>query len=457
MIGARMTCSFLAVAWLAVGGCKDSGEADSSPDEESLSGSSNGGGAGEDASTAGGAADSVSQGGVGTELPSQPEGGEGVGTGASGEWSGNASSLVVMDDFSCALSDAGRVACWGAPPAALPLSELGPLDRTRLPEVVPELENVKAIYASESRLVAWLEDGSAVFFGPEFEGGIAPPSVVGQLPELPSGTVELAISADHGLALTDAGQVWYWGEGKYAFGLTGPLEEQVARVPELSPITGARAVAASPWYSAGCAILEDGTVTCWGRASLTGNLNDGTPRVIAGIDDAKAITVGGGHACALRAEGKVSCWGNNDFGQLGSGKVEETVWRSGQVSRGPSFIPSATIVDVVGLAEVAEITAGKNDTCAVLTSGEALCWGENSKDGNQLVVPYQDYSFFRADPVPSPLPVQGLPQVSYARIGEDHGCAIAATKLIWCWGEKYKVGTPIATQTSVPPAPIHSP
>ena len=61
-------------------------------------------------------------------------------------------------------------------------------------------------------------------------------------------------------------------------------------------------------------------------------------------------------------EANVWCWGNNAYGQLGSG------------NRNNSSVP----VKVRGLpASAASISCGAGHTCAVLTTGEAWCWGRN--------------------------------------------------------------------------------
>jgi alpha-tubulin suppressor-like RCC1 family protein len=217
-----------------------------------------------------------------------------------------------------------------------------------------------------------------------------------------------------------------------------------------------KAIAVSPTGTGACALGNDGTVTCWPGGSLSGDYNIADPVVIPDIDDATQLTVGGSHACVLREGGRVSCWGYNDDGQLGSGKAEEGTIRSGLALRGASFVPTPTSVDVVGVEDVQTIAAGVADTCAVLASGETLCWGANSKEGNQLALPDYNYNTFRSDPVPSP---QGIPRLpaAYANIGESHGCALTVTGNVWCWGLGKLVGQARPTQAYNAPAPLPAP
>jgi alpha-tubulin suppressor-like RCC1 family protein len=89
------------------------------------------------------------------------------------------------------------------------------------------------------------------------------------------------------------------------------------RVPGLQGVT---AVAAGWEHS--CAVLNDGTVRCWG-ANDQGQLGDGTnedrsePVPVVGVSGAVGLTLGLEHSCAWTREGEVWCWGRNDFGQAG--------------------------------------------------------------------------------------------------------------------------------------------
>jgi alpha-tubulin suppressor-like RCC1 family protein len=72
-----------------------------------------------------------------------------------------------------------------------------------------------------------------------------------------------------------------------------------------------------------CALLETGTVQCWGM-NLSRQLGDGTatnratPTEVVGLRGVTALAAGAMHTCALLETGTVQCWGNNAFGQLGN-------------------------------------------------------------------------------------------------------------------------------------------
>nr|WP_257504851.1 biotin transporter BioY [Alcaligenes aquatilis] len=184
-----------------------------------------------------------------------------------------------------------------------------------------------------------------------------------------------------------------------------------------------------------CAVTTTGAALCWG-ANAYSQLGDGTltqrsaPVAVHGLGSGVAsITVGRNHTCAVTTAGATLCWGSNDFGQLGD---ETTTLRS---------VPVA----VRGLSSgVASITAGLNHTCARTTGGAALCWGRNSSgqlgDGT---------STQRTTPVE----VQGLNSgVASITAGLNHTCAVTTTGAALCWGLNSfgQLGDGTSTQRTTP-------
>ena len=92
------------------------------------------------------------------------------------------------------------------------------------------------------------------------------------------------------------------------------------------------ALAAGDYHS--CAVLDDGNVRCWGYGN-EGQLGQGSrghigdnesPGSVAPVRlgdgrTATAITAGGNHTCALLDNGSVRCWGLAEYGQLGLGNT----------------------------------------------------------------------------------------------------------------------------------------
>src|SRR5207244_379546 len=123
-----------------------------------------------------------------------------------------------------------------------------------------------------------------------------------------------------------------------------------------------------------CALLEGGTVRCWGEG-LSGSLGYGNVNNI-GDDESPAsagdvdvggtvvqISVGAAHTCALLEGGTVRCWGANL--QLGYGNMNIV---------GDDETPASVgDVDVGGPA--VQLAAGGFHTCVVLDGGAVRCWG----------------------------------------------------------------------------------
>ncbi|MFO0676491.1 MAG: hypothetical protein U0169_08155 [Polyangiaceae bacterium] len=124
----------------------------------------------------------------------------------------------------------------------------------------------------------------------------------------------------------------------------------------------------------------------------------------------KAITAGMSHTCALTNAGAVKCWGSNAYGQLGTGNTSN------------SYVP----VDVVTLGSGVEaITAGRDFTCALLTTGAVKCWGggANGQLGNGTASN-------------SVVPVALSTSDKFASVvaNGDHACGVREDGTLFCWG-----------------------
>lgn len=109
-----------------------------------------------------------------------------------------------------------------------------------------------------------------------------------------------------------------------------------------SPAPADAVTALSVGGSYACAVLADGSLTCWGK-NLNGELNAPSGAFV----DVKASVT---NACALRADGSLACWG---------------------VFGGGLTTPYSP------MGAFRKYCVGDTFACGILTSGGITCWGEN--------------------------------------------------------------------------------
>ncbi|MGB7587662.1 MAG: hypothetical protein WBM00_03025, partial [Solirubrobacterales bacterium] len=136
-------------------------------------------------------------------------------------------------------------------------------------------------------------------------------------------------------------------------------------------------------FSHTCAIAGDGTVRCWGENNFGGEGLLGypgtpmatSPNSVGPVDlgagrTAVKIATGSDHTCAILDNGSVRCWGSGGSGQLGYGNTNAIGDNETPGSVGPVNLGA-------GRTAVA-ITAGAFHTCAILDNGSVICWGYNN-------------------------------------------------------------------------------
>jgi alpha-tubulin suppressor-like RCC1 family protein/subtilisin family serine protease len=240
---------------------------------------------------------------------------------------------------------------------------------------------------------------------------------------------------DHTCALLDNGTVRCWGrndDGQLGYAHTQAIgdDETAETAGAVDVGDGVRQIAVGVAHS--CALLEGGRVRCWGRNRYgqlgyahTRNIGDDEAPRLAGDVDLGGVAVmlaaGGEHTCALLDNGAVKCWGLGAQGRLGYGNVANV---------GDDETPqSVGSVDVGGV--VAEISAGRDHTCARLTDGRLRCWGR----GTWAPLGYGDVTDVGDDERPAAkgdVDVGG--KVVQVSAGWYHTCAVLDTHAVRCWG-----------------------
>ena len=186
-----------------------------------------------------------------------------------------------------------------------------------------------------------------------------------------AGAKSVSSGGSHTCLVTAVGTVACWGNNQNnQLGVPNLSGDDTFRS---SPVTvpnlfGVVAVAAGDKHT--CAILNDGAVKCWGSAQF-GQLGEGSlggsfdlPRPFTGsvIYGKKAIALasGGSHTCALIDDGSVKCWGYNGSGQLGDNSTTSSPYP----------------IEVSGLNNAAlAIELGANHSCVLKNNGGVSCFG----------------------------------------------------------------------------------
>ncbi len=218
-------------------------------------------------------------------------------------------------------------------------------------------------------------------------------------------------------------------------------------LPPVDLGTGRTAVAigAGRWSSHTCAILDDRSLKCWGsnssgqlglgdvanRGDQSLEMGDYLLAVALGTGrTAVAVALGMVHTCALLDNGSVKCWGDNFYGHLGLGDYQ---------NRGDGRREMGDALPVVSLGNgrtAVAIGAGSFHTCALLDDGSVKCWGHNA-DGRLGVGDFRDRGGALGD-MGDALPAVNLGTGRTAvaiSVGDAHACALLDDGSVKCWGD----------------------
>ena len=296
--------------------------------------------------------------------------------------------------------------------------------------------------------------------------------------------VSVSVGGNFACGLSGRSEVYCWGWNNYGQlgsgnDLTSTVPVRVAGPVEFRSVTAGQ--------ENGCGIAADDSVYCWG-ANRYGQLGTGssgspvsTPTRISGGEmppdfAAVAVSIGFTHACAVGSTGTAYCWGSNSHGQLGNGlwsfsasapvavtgslsfrgiatgdsatcgvTIDDSAYcwgsgRSGQLgigSPGPFSQTSPAQVVTAGVLagqRIDGVALYGSTTCAVTTSGRAVCWGSNSDgqvgDGTRTTA-FVPTSVISGEKWPEATPWL---QIS---AGNDWTCAVAGGEA-YCWGYRAK-------------------
>jgi alpha-tubulin suppressor-like RCC1 family protein len=149
-------------------------------------------------------------------------------------------------------------------------------------------------------------------------------------------------------------------------------------------------------------------------------------------------------SCLLKSSGNAMCWGSNSFGQLGIGEADTNA-----VVNNPTLVKDAAGVSVLG--NVASLSARFHHICALGSDRKASCWGRAGRgalgDGTSL-----------NRSLPVSVSASGgtgaLDNVLALSVGSDHSCALVSGGLVLCWGDNTEgeLGITLTTDRKLSPS-----
>jgi alpha-tubulin suppressor-like RCC1 family protein len=258
---------------------------------------------------------------------------------------------------------------------------------------------------------------------------------------LPAAVTTASVAFDHSCAVDTNGALWCWGandHGQLGNGTTDPSASPL-RVDTLGSSVRTVAVGGSD----SCAILDDGTLYCWGNNS-SGTIGDATstdrhePVQVPGLPGKVTQVATRFSTCAVVADGSLWCWGENDNGLLGV-PTTDPGYNMGQAwTRSPAR--------VTALGEVLSVVEAGSFRCALKKDASISCWGDNAF--GQLGRPLPGVS-------DKPLQVDALGKnVAQVAVGGSHACAVKTDRTLWCWGGTGWGEVGVKTQSAEQDSPV---
>ena len=348
-------------------------------------------------------------------------------------------SIAASYSHSCAVSDEGKVLCWGNNEdgkLGVGKSEID-LEYSAIPLEVVGIADAAAVATGENHTCALHQSGAISCWGSDEDDQIGIPDSSGSAVPVQIKDIEdavwIATGEGHTCAVHQDGTISCWGYSRVgALGNRQAYEDENFSTPTpvlVEGITDATAVTASSAYT--CALHRAGTISCWGNNSY-GQLGSGqtseeleesaVPVQVADITDATAIASSQWHSCALREDGTIACWGNNWGGQLGSGETSEELEES------------AVPVQVADITDAVAIASSQWHSCALREDGTIACWGDDNGLGRFGGIESEFQETGQPGTFPVPAQVTDITDAVAITTGEEHSCALHQNGEISCWG-----------------------
>lgn len=166
-----------------------------------------------------------------------------------------------------------------------------------------------------------------------------------------------------------------------------------------------------------------------GEMAALAAVNVGAGRTVTQID------AGYSHTCAVLDNGTVKCWGRNNRGQAGLNSATNTIGDSAnEMGDNLAAIPLTSFTPV-------KVYGGNTMTCAVNAAGGTRCWGLGSS-GQLLIGSTANVGRSAGDTAAlANINLGTGVTASVVNVGFYTACAITTTKRIKCWGSSLNGAT----------------
>jgi alpha-tubulin suppressor-like RCC1 family protein len=357
-------------------------------------------------------------------------------------------SLTSIDaggSTACGLTTAGAAYCWGSGGSGQ-LGNGTTITAQTTPTAISGSLTLTQVSVGNTAVCGLTGGGAGYCWGAGGSGqlGNGTTTAAQTTPTAISGSLTLAevtVGNTSACGLTSAGAAYCWGaggsgqlgNGTTAAAQTTPSAVTTAGTP-LAGVTLSQIIAGAGFA---CALGGGNAAYCWGVNS-SGQLGDPDTALnfnvpILVLAKTSLVAVGYNHSCLIR-NGKAWCWGDDTYGELGNNTTTPTP----QSTRVPVYTGG-----VLSGVSLTQIVAGQNFTCALATTGNAYCWGNNGTISGDTT------SLGNGTTTASSAPVLVSGGLAFGDItaGADYACGVTTAGAAYCWGNdgSGQLGTSLLT------------
>jgi alpha-tubulin suppressor-like RCC1 family protein len=226
-------------------------------------------------------------------------------------------------------------------------------------------------------------------------------------------------------ALSSTSVAYCWGaggSGQLGNGSTTAAQSTPVAVTATGVLSGQTLTQITAGTGFTCALASTGAAYCWGLNS-SGQLGNTATAVsfsvpVAVTPQATMITTGFSHSCLLR-NGKAYCWGDDTVGELGNNTTTATAQSTPVAVYTGGVLSGLTLI---------QISAGDDWTCALASTGNAYCWGNNDSGG---ITALGNGLTLASD---QPVLVSGGLIFTQISVGSSFACGLTSAGVAYCWG-----------------------